>query len=230
MPTVLITGASRGIGLELAKHYAGDAWQVIATCRDPENADALAAFAGVQDSVRVLPLDVADDKSIAALKKTLGDIPIDLLFNNAGRLANRERQVFGNIDYDSWRAELDVNLFGPTRMAETFVDNVAASEGKQIAVVSSVMGSISEATGGRYAYRTSKAAVNMAVRAMASDLASRGISVFTFHPGWVRTDMGGPSGAVAPEDSAAGMAGVLAGLGPRDTGRFLRYDGVELDW
>lgn len=230
MPTVLITGANRGIGLELAKHYAGEGWRVIATCRDPENADALAEFAGAHEQVGVHRLDVADASSVAALKQQLGDTPIDLLFNNAGRLGNRERQRFGHIDYDSWRAELEVNLLGPTRMVETFVDNVAASDGKQVAVVSSSVGSLADASGGLYAYRTSKAAVNMAVRAMASDLAARGISVFTFHPGWVRTDMGGSSAPVTAKDSAAGLANVIAGLGPQDTGRFMRYDGGEMDW
>jgi NAD(P)-dependent dehydrogenase (short-subunit alcohol dehydrogenase family) len=230
MPTILITGANRGIGLELTKHYVGEGWRVLATCRDPDDAEALTKLAQANEQVSVYPLDVTDDASVAALKAALGDTPIDLLFNNAGRLGNRDGQGFGDIDYDSWRTELEVNLLGPTRMVETFVDNVAASEGKRIAVISSILGSLAEASGGLYPYRTSKAAVNMAVRAMASDLADRGISVMTFHPGWVRTDMGGPSAALAPEDSASGLAAVIAGLGPKDTGRFMRYDGVELDW
>ena len=230
MPTVLITGANRGLGLGLTKHYALDGWQVIATCRDPGQSDDLNAFAASNDKVSVHALNVTDAASVAALKRDLGDRPIDLLFNNAGRLGNRARQAFGDIDYDSWRAELEVNLLGPTRVVESFVDNVAASDRKQVAVVSSAMGSLTEAAGGYYPYRTSKAAVNMAVRAMATDLANLGISVFTFHPGWVRTNMGGPSAAVSPEDSAAGLAKVLAGLGPQDTGRFLRYDGGEIDW
>jgi len=230
MPTTLITGCSRGIGLELTKFYAGEGWRVIATCRDPNGANNLAEVAEGNAQVSIHPLDVTDQASVAALSNALGDTPIDLLFNNAGTLGDRERQGFGSLDYDSWRWELEVNLLAPVRMVEAFVDNVAASEGKQVAVVSSILGSLAEASGGLYAYRTSKAAVNMAVRAMASDLAAQGISVVTFHPGWVRTDMGGPSAAVAPEDSAAGLAGVLAGFGPQDTGRFMRYDGAELEW
>jgi NAD(P)-dependent dehydrogenase (short-subunit alcohol dehydrogenase family) len=230
MPTILITGSNRGIGFELAKHYAGEGWRVIATCRDPAGAQELSKLAEASDQVTVYPLDVTDQSSVDALSRSLTDTPIDLLFNNAGRLGDRAGQGFGAIDYDAWRWELEVNLLAPVRMVEAFVDNVAASDGKQIAVISSILGSLAEASGGLYAYRTSKAAVNMAVRAMASDLAARGISVMTFHPGWVRTDMGGPSAAVAPEDSAAGLAGVLAGLGPEDSSRFMRYDGVELDW
>jgi len=230
MPTTLITGCSRGIGLELAKFYAGEGWRVIATCRDPDGAPDLARFAKDHEHVSIHPLDVTDHASVAVLSEMLGDTPIDLLFNNAGTLGDRQRQGFGSLDYDAWRWELEVNLLAPVRMVETFVDNVAASDGKQIAVVSSILGSLAEASGGLYAYRTSKAAVNMAVRALASDLASRGIVVVSFHPGWVRTDMGGPSAAVAPEESAAGLAGVLAGFGAENTGRFMRYDGAELDW
>lgn len=230
MPSILITGSSRGIGLELAKHYGGAGWRVFATCRDPGGASALASFAADQEQVSLHALDVAAPDSVAALAASLGKTPIDLLFNNAGIIENREGQDLGTIDYDAWRRELEVNLLAPVRITEAFVDNVAASDGKQIAVVSSILGSLADASGGRYAYRTSKAAVNMAVRAMASDLAPRGITVVTFHPGWVRTDMGGPSATVSPEESAAGMAKVLSGFGTEDSGRFMRYDGTELDW
>ncbi len=230
MPTILITGSNRGIGVELTKHYAGEGWRVIATCRDPAGAKQLSKVAETSDQVTVYMLDVTDQSSVDALSRSLGDTPIDLLFNNAGTLGDRAGQGFGTIDYDAWRWELEVNLLAPVRVVEAFVDNVAASDGKQIAVISSKLGSLAEASGGLYAYRTSKAAVNMAVSAMASDLASRGITVSSFHPGWVRTDMGGLAAPVSPKKSAAGMAKVLAGLGKDDSGRFLQYDGVELAW
>ena len=230
MSTILITGSNRGIGVELTKHYAGEGWRVIATCRDPAGAKQLSKVAETSDQVTVYMLDVTDQSSVDALSRSLGDTPIDLLFNNAGTLGDRAGQGFGTIDYDAWRWELEVNLLAPVRVVEAFVDNVAASDGKQIAVISSKLGSLAEASGGLYAYRTSKAAVNMAVSAMASDLASRGITVSSFHPGWVRTDMGGLAAPVSPKKSAAGMAKVLAGLGKDDSGRFLQYDGVELAW
>ncbi len=230
MPTILITGSSRGIGLALTKYYAGEGWRVIATCRDPAGARKLAKVAKANEQISIHPLDVTDAGSVAVLSDRLGDTPIDLLFNNAGTLGERGGQGFGSLDYDAWRSELEVNLLAPVRMVEALVDNVAASDGRQIAVISSVLGSLAEASGGLYAYRTSKAAVNMAVRAMASDLASRGITVVSFHPGWVRTDMGGLAAPVAPKKSAAGMAKVLAGLGKDDSGRFLRYDGAALEW
>ena len=230
MPTILITGSNRGIGVELTKHYAGEGWRVIATCRDPAGAKQLSKVAETSDQVTVYMLDVTDQSSVDALSRSLGDTPIDLLFNNAGTLGDRAGQGFGTIDYDAWRWELEVNLLAPVRVVEAFVDNVAASDGKQIAVISSKLGSLAEASGGLYAYRTSKAAVNMAVSAMASDLASRGIMVSSFHPGWVRTDMGGLAAPVSPKKSATGMAKVLAGLGKDDSGRFLQYDGVELAW
>lgn len=230
MPSILITGASRGIGLELAKYYGGAGWRVFATCRDPGGAADLGKFAADHENVSVHSLDVADEDSVSALAASLGDTPIDLLFNNAGIIENRQGNDLGGIDYDAWRRELEVNLIGPVRVSEALVENVAASESKKIAVVSSILGSLSEASGGRYAYRTSKAAVNMAVRAMAADLAPRGVTVVTFHPGWVRTDMGGPSATVSPEESAAGMAKVLSEFGTEDSGRFMRYDGTEIDW
>lgn len=227
MPTILITGCSRGIGLELARHYAAEGWRVIATCRDPEQADALRALSG---DISIHALDVTDGAAVTALAGTLTDTPIDVLFSNAGQLRNREAQGFGAIDYDSWRAEIEVNLIAPVRLCEAFVEHVGASNQKKIAIVSSVLASLAEAGGGYYPYRTSKAGVNMAVRAMAHDLGPREVTVTAFHPGWVSSDMGGPSAPVTPNQAAVGMATTLASVEASDGGLFLRYDGTAIPW
>jgi NAD(P)-dependent dehydrogenase (short-subunit alcohol dehydrogenase family) len=231
MPTVLITGSNRGIGLALARQYAGDGWRVLATCRDPDHAKALRDVAAAGEAVSIHRLDVTGDAGIRDLAAALEGTAIDVLFNNAGVMGPRGGQNFGAVDHAAWLGVLEVNLLGPVRIAEAFVDHVAASGLRTIAVVSSTLGSIAEnASGGYYLYRTSKAAVNMAVRCMAASLRSRGITLVTLHPGWVRTDMGGPAAAVSPEQSAAGLRRVVAGLRPRDSGRFLRYDGTENPW
>ncbi len=226
MPTILITGAGRGIGLSLARAYADEGWRVLGGVRDPAKATDLAAL-----PVEVMTLDPGSDASVGDLAASLSGTPIDLLFNNAGMMGPRERQVLGDIAYDAWGEVMEVNVMAPVRMADAFSDHVAASERKQIAVVSSVMGSMADNTaGGFYLYRSSKAAVNMAARSLAADLGPRGITVVMFHPGWVRTDMGGPSAAVSPTDSAAGMLRVMSGVRPKDNGRFFNYDGSEIAW
>jgi NAD(P)-dependent dehydrogenase (short-subunit alcohol dehydrogenase family) len=224
MPSVLITGASRGIGLEFARQFAGAGWTVLATCRDPGKAGALAAIPGVA----VEELDVDDGGSIAALRARIGGIPVDALVNNAGIIGSRAR--FGGLDYDAWAAAMRTNVLGPLRVAEAFVENVVASERRLMAFVSSRMGSIAQASPGSTVYRSSKAALNMAVRGVALELEPRGVTAVLFHPGHVRTDMGGPSAPVSPEQSVAGMIRVMLGLTPRQSGRFLNYDGSEIPW
>ncbi len=226
MPTILITGAGRGIGLSLARAYAAEGWRVLGGVRDPAKAADLAAL-----PVEVMTLDPGSDASVADLAASLSGTPIDVLFNNAGMMGPRQRQVLGDIAYEAWGEVMAVNVMAPVRMADAFSDHVAASERKQIAVVSSVMGSMADNTaGGFYLYRSSKAAVNMAARSLAADLAPRGITVVMFHPGWVRTDMGGSSAAVSPTDSAAGMLRVMSEVRPKDNGRFFNYDGSEIAW
>ncbi len=226
MPTILITGAGRGIGLSLARAYAAEGWRVLGGVRDPAKAADLAAL-----PVEVMTLDPGSDASVADLAASLSGTPIDVLFNNAGMMGPRQRQVLGDIAYEAWGEVMAVNVMAPVRMADAFSDHVAASERKQIAVVSSVMGSMADNTaGGFYLYRSSKAAVNMAARSLAADLAPRGITVVMFHPGWVRTDMGGSSAAVSPTDSAAGMLRGMSEVRPKDHGRFFNYDGSDIAW
>jgi NAD(P)-dependent dehydrogenase (short-subunit alcohol dehydrogenase family) len=223
--TVLITGANRGIGLELAGQYAADGWRVLACCRAPDQASGLSGH-----DVNLHRLDVADQAAIDALKANIGDTPIDLLINNAG-VGGGEHQSFGDIDYTAWEQTLVTNTFGPYRMVEAFVDNVTASAGKTIVNISSRMGSITEYDDGQdYIYRSSKAALNMVTHDLSVDLRARGITVLSLHPGWVRTDMGGPEAPVTPEESATALRQSIAAATFNDAGSFLNSDGAPLPW
>ncbi len=221
MHTVLITGASRGIGREFATQYLADGWRVIATCRDPAASD----LAG-----EVHALDVTDPASVAALGRALDGEAIDLLINNAGIYGPRDVS-FGAIDYDAWEEVLRVNTLGPLRVAEALADQVARSQRKLMAFVSSKVGSIADnSSGGKYIYRTSKTALNMAIKSLSIDIAGRGVTCLLFHPGWVRTDMGGAGGLIDAQTSVAGMRGVIERAAASGTGLFFSYDGQELPW
>lgn len=224
MSAVLITGANRGIGLELARAYAADGWQVIGTCRTPQSAADLKDLQGVE----VMPLDVTDSASVAALAAGLSGRPIDVLLNNAG--VNFRAGSLSEIDYGDWAATMDANVFGPMRVCDALKENVLASDRKQMAFISSKMGSIAESTGGSYSYRSSKTALNMAVKCLSLEFGPKGVTSVMFHPGHVRTDMGGPSAPVLATESAAGIKSVIDGLAPSDNGRFFNYDGTELPW
>lgn len=225
MPTVLITGANRGIGLELARQYAADGWRVLATCRDPGAATALKA---VEGDVALHRLDVDDPSSVAALAAALNGRPIDVLFNNAG--INRRAPSIGAIDYGAWAESMATNVFGPIRVVAALAENVLASDRRVMAFTSSKMGSIAENAGGSMMYRSSKSALNMAVSCLAKELGGRGVIAVLLHPGHVRTDMGGPTAPVTPSESAAGMRRVIAGLTAKDNGSFRNYDGATLPW
>jgi len=226
MPTVLITGANRGLGLEFARQYLADRWRVIACCRKPAAATTLAMLAG---EIAVHPLDVADPASIEALGRAVGETPIDVLINNAG-IYGGERQSFRNVDYAAWSDVFRVNVMGPMRMIERLAENVARSERKLIVCITSQMGSITEAAAGSYAYSSSKAALNYVGRALAQDLVPRKIAVILMHPGWVRTDMGGSGAPLSPQQSVTDMRSVIGRLKLADSGRFLVHDGSEHAW
>ncbi len=230
MPSILITGASRGLGLEFARQYGEAGWRVHASCRNPEAAadlDALAA--GAPDRVSVHRLDVADGGQVTALAAAL-DEPIDLLLNNAG-VYGGERKPFGETDYTTWQETLDINVLGPMRVAEAFAGHVARGERRLIVCISSQKGSMGANTsGGAYIYRSSKAGLNAVVKSLALDLKQRGITVVCFHPGWVATDMGGAEAPLSPPESVGGMRAVIERLTPADTGSFLDYDGSAVPW
>ncbi len=236
MPTVLITGANRGLGLEFVRQYARLGWRVLAGCRNATN--ELQSLSADSDTVSIHTLDVSDTSSIRTFADALDGQPIDVLLNNAGRFGKGgfagsavDDQRFGQIDYQDWRRTLEVNLFGPMRMAERFIEHVAASQQRKIVTLTSMLGSMElNTTGGLYAYRSSKAAVNAVVKSMAIDLADRGIIAVGVHPGWVRTDMGGPGAQLDAEPAVAGMRKVIDGLTAAQAGRVIAWDGQTLPY
>jgi NAD(P)-dependent dehydrogenase (short-subunit alcohol dehydrogenase family) len=227
MPTVLVTGANRGLGLEFVRQYGADGWKVLATCRDPKTADALN---GLEGNIQVLPLDVADFLAIDTIARILSAEKIDLLLNNAG-VYGSEKKIFGATNYDDWTEVLRINTQAPLKMAECFVEQIAKSDKKLIVSVSSLLGSISaNDSGEQYTYRSSKAALNMVNQCLAVDLAEKGITSIVVSPGWARTDMGGPEAPVDPVDSVAGIHKVIEGVTVDDSGKFFNYDGALIDW
>lgn len=230
MPTVLVTGANRGLGLEFVQQYAADGWTVIAACRDPGKASELQATAqGSQGRVKVEAVEITDHASIDALATKYRGTPIDVLINNAGIIGpvRRDivRQSFGSMDYAEWQRVLQVNLFGPMKVSEAFADNVAASDQKKIATISSTVGSNVEHKAPVFAYASSKAAVTKVMGLMADALKPRGVICLAFCPGHVMTDMGGRDANVHRRDSIAGMRQLLAAATMAKSGSFTRYNG-----
>ncbi|MBR0797314.1 SDR family oxidoreductase [Bradyrhizobium jicamae] len=223
MATILVTGCDTGLGVEFARQYAGDGHRVIATCLDPATATETVAIRG---NIEVVKLDVTDHTAIEALSRRLRHDTIDILLNNAG--IGRPHPPFGETDYALWDRILQTNLLGPMKMAESFVEQVGRSEAKMMAFISSRMGSIAlNNSGGSYAYRSSKAGLNMIVKTLAVDLAPRQICVLALHPGWAATE---PGGRVPVAESVAGMRGVIHRAGPHHTGSFVTYHDQPLPW
>ncbi|QBR83040.1 SDR family oxidoreductase [Legionella israelensis] len=200
MKNTLITGANRGIGLEFARQLKAKGYYVIGTCRTPSKAKELHQIAD-----EVIQLDVTNDQHIADLKKALNHRAIDLLVNNAG-ISGDKGVTIGNIDRDNFIHVLNVNCLGAVKLSDALLPNLQASEDKNILVVSSRMGSISDNERGRsYAYRTSKAALNCVMRSFAIDVEPMGIHVMLIHPGWVKTDLGGEEALIDTQTSVEGM-------------------------
>jgi NAD(P)-dependent dehydrogenase (short-subunit alcohol dehydrogenase family) len=227
MPTAFVTGANRGLGLEFVRQYARDGWRIIAACREPAKAAELRKIEG---AISVHALDVTDGGQVSALAKSLAGEPIDLLINNAGIYVARDGRP-GHMDYAAWEETLRVNTLAPFRVTEALLPNILAGERKLVVSISSILASIGRNTdGGSYAYRSSKTALNAVMRSLAVDLKGKGVTVVVFSPGWVSTDMGGRGAPVTPPDSVAGMRKIIAGLRPKDSGKFFFYDGGELPW
>lgn len=227
MPTVLITGAGRGLGFELAKQYAADGWTVIATVREPKAGAKLAALG---KAVEVHIADVTDRAAVARFAKDLNGAPVDVLICNAG-IYGPKGDPFGRTDYAAWEQVMRVNVLAPMATVEALIDNVAASRLKRIVMMSSQLGSLTLSKDGRDPiYRSSKTALNQVMRTLAVQLADRGITVISVSPGWVQTDMGGPAAPLTPEVSMAGVRKVIAGLTPKDSGTFIHFDGTRNPW
>ena len=225
MPSVLIVGASRGIGLEFAKQYAQAGWQVHATYRTPAS-----ELENIAD-IKTYKLEVTSEERIKQTQAALGDTPIDLLIINAG-IYGQSDAYFGHTDKQLWSNAFEVNTIAPMKIAEAFVENVAASDKKIIAALSSKMGSMADnGSGGSYVYRSSKAALNAVMKSMSIDLADEyGINVVVLHPGWVITDMTGTNALITTEESVKGMMSLMEDLSVQDRGKFFDYKGNEILW
>ncbi len=229
MPSIMITSANRGLGLEFVRQYAADGWTIFAACRNPDAADDLHELTR-SGSITVLPIDVTDLSSVRHAAAGLNGESIDVLLNSAG-IIGKPGQRTGHIDYESWEQVLNVNTMGPLRVTEAFVEHVARSERKLIVTITSGLGSLTDNTsGGSIPYRSSKAAVNMAMRSAAIDLAPRGIACVLVNPGWVKTDMGGPGAPLTPSESVAALKSLIATFGLSHSGKFFHYDGREYAW
>ena len=221
---VLLTGANRGIGLEFARQLAARGDRVVATCRNPDAATELAAL-----DVQVEALDVADGASIERMSSLYEDRHLDLLLNNAG--VGVGHRPLGELDYEEMETFYRINALGPLRLAETMLPALQRGEQRTIVSLTSRVGSIHDNTsGGSYAYRASKAALNAVTKSLALDLGDEGFTCVVLHPGWVQTDMGGARAPLSSDESVAGMLKVVDGLAREDSGGFFDYTGEVLPW
>jgi NAD(P)-dependent dehydrogenase (short-subunit alcohol dehydrogenase family) len=231
MPTVLITGANRGLGLEFCRQYADKAWDVMACCRNPAQASELNALSQRYGNIQVEVLDVAHFDQIDALSKKLSGISIDLLINNAGVYDDNRNNGFGRLDYQAWSHSLLINAQAPMKMAEAFFPHVKLGDKKLIVNISSLMGGLADNnSGGSIFYRSSKAALNASMLSLSIDLKGQGIGVLIFHPGWVQTDMGGANALIDSKTSVGGMCAVIENFTLAQSGAFVKYDGNAMPW
>jgi NAD(P)-dependent dehydrogenase (short-subunit alcohol dehydrogenase family) len=225
MATVLITGANRGIGLQLATLYAARGDTVIATVRDDKTVDGLRALG---NSVKITVCDVTDEVSLAAAAKSIGTQPINILIANAGVMGPRGAALDDN-PASAWRHVLETNVMGAFLTTRTFLPHVISAQGK-IAIISSRMGSSAAAAGNSYVYRASKAAAANIGANFAVELKPMGVAVGSFHPGWVQTDMGGAAADIPASVSAAGLITRIDALSIATTGSFQNYDGTRITY
>lgn len=223
-PTVLITGANRGIGLEYARQFSAKRYKVIGTARGRSDGKELSAVAD-----RVEQLDVSDSMSVAALAERLNGVAIDILVNNAGVFDGKDVTV-ERVDCAAMERMLAVNTLGPLRVTQALLPNLRAGTGRIVVNMSSELGSIEESSGRWYAYRTSKAALNQITKTLSVELAQEGFVCVVLHPGWVRTEMGGASATYSPQESVSGLIAVIEKLGPADNGNFYDFRGTPIPW
>lgn len=232
MDTALITGSSRGLGLEWVRQLAAAGWRIHATCRYPAEAEQLRAIASEHPQVTIHRVDVTQQDQIQALAMMLEREAIDVVLNNAGVYFEKLLpDALGSLRFRDWETTFQVNTIGALRVTEAFLAHVARSRRRLIIGITSHMGSIAEIESpGSYYYRSSKAALNAAMKGLSLELKPRGIGVLLLHPGWVQTRMGGSSAPLAASDSVAGMRVLIDRFTLADTGRFLRYNGTEIPW
>ena len=228
MSTVLITGANRGLGYEFVKQYSEKGFNIFACCRNVDKAKNLKGLAEVSSNIKIYELDVDDIKTIKSLSQQLQDEKIDVLINNAGIYRS---STVGNINYDEWLESFKVNTIAPYQMVENFLDQIINGDLKKVVSITSKMGSIDDNTsGGSYIYRSSKTALNSMMRSLTHDLKNQGIATLTLHPGWVRTDMGGPGGWIDTFESVQGMIKQIDKLTIDDSGKYIDYAGKSINW
>ena len=228
MKTILITGANKGVGLEITRILANRGDKVIAGCRRPDEATSLKDIGG---NVEVREVAVGDDSSVRNLALALEGIRIDTLINNAGTMGpESNRQSAVDMDFQGWADAFNINSMGPVRMMQAFLPNLRLADSPKVMTVSSQMGALSLDMTAAHAYCASKAAINKFMRLASIDLKPEGIAIGLVHPGWVRTDMGGPKAHLSPEESAKGCIEVTDSLNIENTGGFWKWDGNTHDW
>ena len=225
----VVTGAGRGIGLELTTQWLARGDRVIATYRDDRGKAQLEAIGSAGGDLRLVQLDVRDAGSVAALAAALDGTPIDVLVNNAGVMASSAPSLAA-MDHEEWLDTFLVNVQGPYRVTTALLPNLQAGTRPRVVTLSSIMGCLHRASPGYYGYRSSKAALNKVMQLLANDLAPLGIIACPVHPGWVQTDLGGPGAELPVREAVAGLVALIDQLTPDHTGRFWEWNGTELAW
>ena len=228
---ILITGANRGIGLEMVRYSMEQGWRVFACCRNPHSADDLFNIAKLSNGqISVHIADMQELSTLQALSYELRNDAIDMLINNAG-IYGSDKNKFGSVDVDSWLQTFQVNSIAPLKMVEAFVEQLQMGKQKTVACMSSKMGSMTDnGSGGSYIYRSSKAALNAVVKSLSIDLKEQGVITVALHPGWVKTDMGGPNAEISTRECVEQIFANLLSLTVDDSGRFVDIDGTDILW
>jgi len=228
---ILITGANRGIGLEMVKYSMEQGWRVFACCRNPHNAESLFNIAKLSNGqISVHIADMQELSTLQALSYELRNDAIDILVNNAG-IYGSDKNTFGSVDVDSWLQTFQVNSIAPLKMVEAFSEQLLMGNRKLVACMSSKMGSMADnGYGNSYIYRSSKAALNAVVKSLSIDLKEQGIISVALHPGWVKTEMGGPNAEITTRECVKHIFYNLSSLTVSDSGRFIDIDGSDIPW
>ena len=230
MARILITGANRGLGLEFVERYLESGDDVIATYRNEESSFDLINMRDERSNLKLLHLDVSSNKSLNSFAENLGDSTIDIFINNAGVYGPRNSS-FENVNEENWIPAIKVNAIAPLLLTQLIIKNIRAGTDKKLIYITSKMGSIDDNKGGgAYVYRSSKTALNAVVKSLSVDLKNENIAVALIHPGWVKTDMGGPNALIERDTSVRGMTEVISNLDISSTGNFYNYDGSIIAW
>ena len=230
MATILVTGANRGLGIEFVEQYLNEGNDVIATYRNENSSIDLIEMGNERSNLKLHQLDVSSNKSLNSFAENLGDSPIDIFINNAGVYGPRNSS-FGNVDEENWIHAIKINAIAPILLTQLIIKNIRLGADKKLIYITSKMGSIDDNKGGgAYVYRSSKTALNAVVKSLSVDLENEGMTVALIHPGWVKTDMGGPNALIDKETSVRGMTEVISNLDISSTGNFYNYDGSIIPW